>query len=242
MLQVIVFQTPTIFGRKKTDQNARHFESTIKNRERARKLIHWLFQNRSFKQDNIVLVGKEASELIFGKLLGILGAVLVQYKKIAWDAHIRGESSRITPTETCHAIQLRCEMVLDGSTIATGLNRTGRLLRFHTRSDGMKGNDEYSNGCVYGDHLVAPTFGIMIPWWSRSTGNADGPVWMLYGKKTPSEDEVTGIGYQSSTPPESPVLVTMDLEEEEDLLPASGIKRKPAIQLSTGHVDKRTKH
>ncbi|KAG6825823.1 hypothetical protein H0H92_002323 [Tricholoma furcatifolium] len=193
-------------------------------------------------------MGAEAADLIFGKFLGSIGAVLVRYKKLAWDAHLRGESSRITPSETHQAVQVSIRGGPGWNHYSTWLKsdvQTSQLqYTFAWTGDVYAIKDvqtpycmeitanEYKDGYVYGDSLVAPTLAIAIPSEYRIyTDDASLEVWVSYTAQTASEYDGVAGGYESSTPPESPVVLPFDLSLVESSSLTYGLKRKTASDI-----------
>lgn len=90
-------------------ENVQLFKASIKLRYRARKLVHWLFNTRSFDGPSGLLHTDVAFSDIYCRFLAHQASMLVLLKSLAWKAGHRGEETGLKPTRVAQAVKLCLE-------------------------------------------------------------------------------------------------------------------------------------
>ncbi|KAG6859845.1 hypothetical protein C0991_012498 [Blastosporella zonata] len=176
----------------------RGFESSVKNRIRARNLLYWLFSNYHFVRDGKITTGYEGYEAVYSNFLARQAWTLISYKNAAWGSHIRGDDPSITPSRTREAIQMTlCEgpawsafnrlspmydglmLVLEGYSFAWN-KPTYAVSKIPSISFPFP----YGDGHVYGDRSVANAFKISVNITPRRLSDNDTKAWVTYNAMT----------------------------------------------------------
>ncbi|KAG6836253.1 hypothetical protein H0H93_009777 [Arthromyces matolae] len=87
------------------EEEGNNFDTSIKSRIRARRLLYLLFSQHLFELDGVTLTGMQAYETIFNPFLAYQAWSLIHYKRAAWRSHLCGEDSFLTPSQTREDIQ-----------------------------------------------------------------------------------------------------------------------------------------